>query len=286
MKVTAPGKVNLYLEVLGKRNDGFHEVVTVLKKIALYDELDVSISADERIRLSCDREDIPTGPGSLLSNTVELFLNRAQIKRTGFSVHLKKAIPVAAGLGGGSSDAAALLKAMNSLTGEPLDRKELNDIAASLGCDVPFFISDAEFAIGKGRGDEIEPLLCRAEFAIVLLRPPFGTSSGDIYCRLGRLSLTKKGCVDRMLSAFSEAPVSLETVCKNLRNDLQIAVLQEFPELDNALGMLKEAGCRGALISGSGPTIFGLVPKETVKDVLNRIKSGEFLRTGWELYSV
>ena len=260
MVFTAPAKVNLYLRVIRRRDDGYHDIETVFERISLYDRLTIEPSGGNPGTIECSDPSIPTGSDSLLGRTLGLFSERSG-KSVPVRVVLEKNIPVGAGLGGGSSDAATLLKALNEITGSPLSGDELIEIGKQLGADVPFFLNDCSFGLGKGRGDEVESLKNAPEFWHVLVTPPFEVLSKDVYGKVPRFGLTKGAGIDRMMTAFS-SPKGDINISGDLRNDLQAIVLRDFPVLERVLSELRKEGAKGALVSGSGPTVFGIFDRQ------------------------
>jgi len=258
MEFTAPAKVNLFLNILSRREDGYHEIETLFEKISISDRISVE-TASSGTRISCTDPQVPVGGGSLMMRTVEAF-NRKAHSDFCFKVEIEKNIPVGAGLGGGSSDAAALLKAMNEMTGYPLDRASLMEVAGLLGADVPVFISEASFAFGKGRGDIIEEVDADLEIWHVMVNPPFEMSTKAAYERVSDFPLTKKKGADKMFTAFLQEK-DVRGIVANLRNDLQENALRKFPVLCQVFSELEKAGAEAVLLSGSGPTVFGIFQK-------------------------
>ena len=282
MEVTAPAKLNLYLGVTGRREDGYHEIETLFERISISDLLHIDISSTGD-KLTSSEAGVPLGEDSLLGKTISAFRD-ASGERTCFRVDLEKNIPLSAGLGGGSSDAAALLKGLNALTGRPLDKDALMRIAASLGADVPFFIEEAPFAFGRGRGDIIETVETSLELAHVVINPPLSTSTKDIYGKVSGLSLTKPGAWDRMLTSFL-VERDIEGIARNLRNDLQQIVLQEFPVLGRVFFALRSNGAKGFLMSGSGPTVFGIFERGREEQAAVSLKEDFPASDGWRIYT-
>lgn len=280
MKITAPAKINLYLNVLRERDDGFHDIETLFERISLCDELSIETS-QEPTKLTCSDPDIPTGRDSLLFRTITAF-NDSASPETSFRVDLKKNIPVAAGLGGGSSDAAALLKGLNELSGYPLEDKELMRIGMSLGADVAFFLSDCRFAVGRQRGDEIEKLESAMDICHILVNPPFEVSTKEVYNNISAFALTKKRGVDRMFTAFLKDG-DMEGLAENLHNDLQTLVLRDFPVLEKVLSELRDEGAKGTLLSGSGPTVFGIFEPEKAEAAAENLRKVFLRREGWQV---
>jgi 4-diphosphocytidyl-2-C-methyl-D-erythritol kinase len=259
MIFTAPAKINLYLKVLSKRDDGYHEIETLFERISIFDELSIEPSKDSTL-ITCDDPRVPTDEGSLLGRTVKAF-KRAIKEELNYKINLKKNIPIAAGLGGGSSDSASLLKGMNELAGFPLTEGELYNIASGLGADIPFFVSGKSFAYGRGRGDIIQGIESPLKMWHVLVAPPLEVPTKDIYKGLSAFSLTNNKGIDRIFTAFlNKADVS--GIMENLYNDLQTVTLQDFPTVKDIFSALEKEGAGGVLLSGSGPVVFGIFSHE------------------------
>ncbi len=280
MKITAPAKINLYLNVLCERDDGFHEIETLFERISICDEISVEF-AQGTTRITCSDPGIPTGEGSLLDNIVRAF-NEKTSKKASFTIDLKKNIPVAAGLGGGSSDAASLLRGLNELSGYPLEDKELMTIGQSLGADIAFFLTDCRFAIGRRRGDVLETLESQLEIGHILVNPPFEVSTKEVYNNISAFTLTKKKGVDRMFTAFLKDR-DLGGLAENLHNDLQTLVLRDFPVLEKVFSELKKAGSKGSLLSGSGPTVFGIFEGDKIGEAAEKLKKVFPAPEGWQV---
>jgi len=247
MQVRCPAKVNLYLRVVGRRPDGYHELVTVMQPLSLADILSVTL-AGEGVSLRCDGADLPQGEENLVWRAARQFQEETGLAR-GVRLHLSKRIPVAAGLGGGSSDAAATLLALNALAGKPLLPGDLHRLASRLGADVPFFLA-REPAVGRGTGIKLSPVTLRP-YWYLLVNPGVPLSTRWVYENLDLGSLPGPPATEAWDPEHPETWV---------RNDLGTVARKRFPELDELLAGLSQAGacCQG--ISGSGPTLFGLFP--------------------------
>jgi 4-diphosphocytidyl-2-C-methyl-D-erythritol kinase len=283
MMINAPAKINLYLKVLSRRNDGYHEIETLFERVSLFDRLSVEFSRDRTV-ITCDDPAVPTNGDSLMGRAVSAFTRRTGTKKY-FNINLEKHIPVSAGLGGGSSDAAALLKGMNELEGRPLDENALIDIGRGLGSDIPFFLDDSRFACGKGRGDIIEKVETSLEIWHVLVNPPFGIPTKEVYGKFPAFSLTKNRPVDTISPAFLYNN-NYEDITENLHNDLQHIVLRDFPTLEQVFSELKKAGAEGALLSGSGPTVFGIFAPATAEMAGEKLRKIFPEADGWKVFVV
>lgn len=252
----SPCKVNLLLNILGKRPDGFHELETVMHPVALFDELSFT-RGGKAIQLSCSLAELPADSTNLVYRAAELFFERAQIK-TGVEIHLEKRIPLAAGLGGGSANAAVTLAALNELYGAPI--ANLADLAAQLGSDVPFFLQ-SQPALAIGRGDNIQPL---APFPalhgkwLFLVYPGFGVSTAWAYKNL-QPPYGKPGWAARLVDALNGSDVK----CAEFLNSLEAPVLRKYPLLQLFQDFLRANGALAALMSGSGSTTFAICADET-----------------------
>ena len=268
----SPAKVNLYLRVLRKREDGYHDILSLMQRISLCDEMTFE-STEGGIAVRCPDTDLPENQGNIVYRAATAFFSSTgappEIKIT-----IRKRIPVGAGLGGGSSNAATTLMTLNEMNGSPLDRGELMKIGAKIGADVPFFVF-GKTAWASGIGD----LLTEAPFLptlwFVLINPGFEISTKMVYQGLN-LGLTKHG-INYSIPRFYAA----EDLVRGLLNDLEKVTLQIHPVLDQIKTFLLENGARGALMSGSGPTVFGVFTDEKSACRAEE-KLGE--RTGWRVF--
>jgi 4-diphosphocytidyl-2-C-methyl-D-erythritol kinase len=248
-----PAKINLALRVLGVREDGYHELDTIFQAIDLWDELEASPGA--ALRPSCDDPDLPTDRGNLVLRAAELLAQRAGGEITGADFVLRKKIPVQAGLGGGSSDAAGTLLLCRELWGLSVSDEALNGIAAELGADVPYFLVGGT-ARGRGRGDRVEPLGFVGEVALLLGIPPFGVATAEVFAEVrARLTLPPNGV---SLPLFSAHKWPEGNDFHFATNDLEAVVFESWPELERFRDALWRAGARSALLSGSGSVVYGV----------------------------
>lgn len=247
----SPAKVNLFLRVLGKRADGYHEISTLMQPVSLFDELEISVSEGEGIAVVSDSVEAPGGEENLAYKAARVFLQSTAIRRR-VEIAVKKVIPVGAGLGGGSSDAATVLMALNEMAGIWLPDGALMEMAARLGSDVPFFILKGP-ALAGGRGEKLKRARL-PELYYVLINPGFHVSTALVYSSLG---LTNIGENNNLLYS-SEVPASREGVIEALANDLEAVTSRQYTEISGLKEMLKGAGAIGTLMSGSGPTVFGV----------------------------
>lgn len=255
IRLRAPAKLNLYLRVLGPRPDGYHEIETIFERIDLADELTFKPHPGE-VRLTCSDAALSCGEDNLVLKAAR-WLQSATGGRPGARIHLTKRIPIAAGLGGGSSDAAAALRGLNALWGVRLDQPALARAAESLGSDVPFFLAQSARAIGRGRGEVCEPVPCAAALAYVLVVPGERLSTKEIYAG-ARFDLTApKPSSSMVVHALRNGP-ALVGLAKGLWNDLEPEAIRRCPVITLIRSQLCDSGCLGARVTGSGPAVYGL----------------------------
>ncbi len=252
LHLESSAKVNLRLEILKKREDGYHEVRTILQKISLHDTLLFSLKMGRGISIRTSHPHLPTGKNNLVYQAAQSVLKRSDYKG-GVLIEIKKKIPLGAGLGGGSSNAAMTLKALNQLLRLDLSKKELMEIGAGIGADVPFFFLEGA-AIGSGIGERLVKIRLPVLW-YVLIYPNFEVSTRWAY---QNFVLTKRQ-FHINLHKFTNAP---HDISRGLRNDLEEVVSKEYPEIGVMKKMLCSAGALGALMSGSGPTVFGIFSEE------------------------
>jgi 4-diphosphocytidyl-2-C-methyl-D-erythritol kinase len=250
--VRAPAKVNLFLEVLGKRPDGYHEIATLMLAIRRFDTLRIKEDASGSIQLSCNRSDLSTGPDNLVVRAARLLQERSGSSR-GCTIRLTKRIPLAAGLAGGSSDAATTLQALNRLWKLGLAARELAKLGAELGSDVPFFFHGPA-AWCTGRGEVVRPAKMPRPLDLVLVCPRFGCSTAAVYQRVRPPARPVDGA--QLLAAVASGDVA--EIGRRLHNRLQPAAETIAPKLVEYRRLLEDLGPAGALMSGSGSTLFAV----------------------------
>ena len=271
----APAKVNLGLAVHRRRPDGYHDISTLFLKISLVDE--VRLTAQPRhIVVHCEHPEVPSDARNLVHRAAVALQPLAP--EQGVCLTLRKAIPVAAGLGGGSSDAAATLLGLNKLWNLGLASTELAAYAARLGADVPFFLSPAVAAMGYGRGDDLEPVACPRTFYLVLVKPPIAVSTGWVYQQL-RFELTASPKDTTILKQCLESG-DIEGLGAACFNDLEAVALRHVPVVQDVKRALMRPGVCGVCMSGSGPTVYALCPSW---DVAHEVASAVRQR-GWGVW--
>jgi 4-diphosphocytidyl-2-C-methyl-D-erythritol kinase len=278
----SPCKVNLLLNILGKREDGFHELETLLYPVRVFDRLSFARKS-QGIQLSCHTPGLPTDARNLVHRAAAAFLEAAKV-REGVRLELWKHIPLAAGLGGGSGDAATTLLGLNELFGGPLSPEQLHGIAAALGSDVPFFLQDKP-ALATGRGEQIQPLgafPALSGAAFLLIHPGFGVATAWAYQRLARFPAAlngQPGRAQRLSSLLQTA--DLRAAGAEFYNSLEAPVLEKYPLLGLFQEFLRANGAVAALMSGSGSTTFAVVRGLDAASVLAEKFKAKFGTSNW-----
>jgi 4-diphosphocytidyl-2-C-methyl-D-erythritol kinase len=256
ISVQAPAKINLFLKVLGKRPDGYHDLETWMQKLDLYDNIVLEVLCGSRVEFSCDDASIPTDETNLAIRAAVAFFQRSEkSKGYGVRITLQKNIPIAAGLGGGSSDAGTVLRGLNSLFDQEFSERQLVELARPLGADVPFFAVSHDAVLARGIGDIMYPVDSIGNCSFVLVNPDFFVSTAWVFRNLTLTSLTKNS----KLSCFQKhKAVSLSL--DDMHNDLEQVTSVKHPEIEQIKRSLLVAGASQVLMSGSGATVFGVFP--------------------------
>jgi len=266
----APAKINLCLHVLGRLESGYHKLAMAMQRVDLYDDIQLQLGGLPGIRVLCFGAQLLEGEENIAAQAARLFLEETQID-IGIDIEIHKRIPIAAGLGGGSSDAATVLLGLNEMTGKKLSREKLQVLGGELGADVPFFVFQQP-AWATGIGTRLESLPALPEVAYLLINPGVTVSTAEVY---RSLQLTKGGELAN-LPRFSV--VSREDLRAALHNDLEAVTLQRFPIIAKIKQLLLDQGALGSLMSGSGATVFGVFV-----DFAAASRAGEMLaaENGW-----
>jgi 4-diphosphocytidyl-2-C-methyl-D-erythritol kinase len=266
----------LALEVLGKRADGYHEIATVLQAVDLFDQ--IVVEAADTLSLHSDDPDLPTDDGNLVMRAARL-VQKAGAIDAGARIRLQKRIPVAAGLGGGSSDAAATLWGLNRLWKLRWPKARLQELAVELGMDVPFFLGTGR-AVARGRGEQLTPLPGGGGYALVLVNPRLPLSSREVYGRVPAGWHAKPAGTERVIEALRTRNVS--KVAAALTNNLESVIEPVLPVIGRMKAALLAAGALGAIMSGSGPTVFGMARSlDHARQIRSRVS-----RAGWACWAV
>ena len=256
LAVRCPAKLNLFLELHGRRPDGYHEIETVMQAVTLYDDIELSARSDGQIVLECSDPDLPAGPANLAWRAADI-LRRAVGLEAGVSISLTKRIPPGAGLGGGSSDAAGVLAGLNELFDLALSRQRLAELAGELGSDIPFFI-DGGTAICRGRGEDVCPVPAARPTDYVICCPARQLATADVYGNVAKFALTseKQGARVILESLASGDVVSLSSCLFNRLGSVAVALA---PEVARASDALTRAASEAAVVTGSGSAVYVVV---------------------------
>jgi len=275
-------KINWFLRILGKRSDGYHELITVLQTVSLCDELTFDVRDDGEIVLSCDDAQIPTGSTNLIVKAAVAFQDHLRCT-LGAEIKLTKRIPAKGGLGGASSNAALTLLALNVLWRAKMKLNELTPLASELGSDVPFFLSGGR-CVATGTGTTISRLPDAPRQHLIIATPNASVATANAYASLNAASLTTSDS-DSILSSSLAEQVSADSTrwpaSQRLRNDFETVIFEIEPEIERVKIALLEAGARGALLAGSGSSVFGVFDDEAARD-----RAFENLRceAGWRVF--
>lgn len=260
----APAKVNLCLHVEGRRDDGYHELKMIMQKISLYDHITISVATSGPLTVVCNDVPLAEGETNIVEQAARLILSYCR-GLPGVEIVLEKNIPVAAGLGGGSSDAATVLLALNEMLDVGLDRQELHELALSLGADVPFFLQD-QCVWAMGIGDQFKTISTMPTFHLVVVNPRVGVSTAQVY---------KSMTADNYSTCkLTEGFDDVQRLCSELHNDLESVAIEVCPIIETVKSVLRAHGAEGVLMSGSGATVFGVfIDQAQAKSVAEKIRS-------------
>jgi 4-diphosphocytidyl-2-C-methyl-D-erythritol kinase len=277
--ITTPSyaKINLHLKVLGKRPDGYHDLRMIMTRISLHDDIRI-ILRDKGITLSCDDPHVPSGEDNIAWRAARDFMEKTGFNR-GVEIDIRKMIPMGGGLGGGSSNAASVLMGLNELTGGTVSQSDLMDMGLKLGADVPFFIFKGP-AIAEGIGEKLSIVEGLPEIPLLLLNPGINVPTAEIFGNLN-LGLTKN-VEKHNIASFNR---SISRVLSILHNDLEDVTFERYPEVKDAKELLLKSGAIGALMSGSGSTVFGVYKDLQSSERAIRQIEEESLSRGWALFS-
>jgi len=255
IKIKANAKINLVLDVVGKRKDGYHDIETIFSEISLFDNL-ILKKTKKGIKINIAQEVNIPQEKNLCYKAAQLFFKETRIKQ-GVEIFLEKNIPVGAGLGGGSSDAAATLKGLNSLFNNPLSNDNLKKIALKIGMDVPFFI-DGGCAVASGRGEKLKNIKLKKTFWLVIIKPNFSISTKEAYELIDKnLILTKNSSYAKIMTKALGS--GLLEITESLYNIFERVVSIQYPGFPSKLKeKFKDAGADGVLMSGSGSAVYGI----------------------------
>lgn len=258
MRLQAFAKINLGLDVLGKREDGYHEVRMIMQTIRMYDQLDMRKSVEPGIHLTTNKKYIPVDENNLVWRAAKLMMGTCGIIE-GVSIHLHKVIPVAAGMAGGSSDAAATLVGMNRLFHCGLSKEKLMELGVQIGADVPYCVLRGT-ALAEGIGEKLTVLPPMPDCWILIGKPGISVSTKYVYTTLDLNTDTVHPDIDGMKKALEDG--NLYGITERMGNVLQDVTIPAYPEVERIKEQMKALGAVNAMMSGSGPTVFGIFDNE------------------------
>ena len=258
MRLQAFAKINLGLDVLGKREDGYHEVRMIMQTIRMYDQLDMRKSVEPGIHLTTNKKYIPVDENNLVWRAAKLMMDTCGIIE-GVSIHLHKVIPVAAGMAGGSSDAAATLVGMNRLFHCGLSKEKLMELGVQIGADVPYCVLRGT-ALAEGIGEKLTVLPPMPDCWILIGKPGISVSTKYVYTTLDLNTDTVHPDIDGMKKALEDG--NLYGITERMGNVLQDVTIPAYPEVERIKEQMKTLGAVNAMMSGSGPTVFGIFDNE------------------------
>lgn len=278
LQLRAYGKINLGLDVVRKREDGYHELRMIMQTVGLYDELKMKVIPEDEIRLSVNLSFLPTNANNLIYKAIAMLKEEFGIEQ-GIEAKLEKRIPVAAGMAGGSSNAAAALVGMNRLFHLGLSKKKLMEYGVRLGADVPYCIMRGT-ALSEGIGEILTPLPPMPDCFILLAKPGISVSTKYVYQNLKVKELTEHPDIDGIVEALEKN--DLKGICGRLGNVLETVTIKEYPMIEEIKQFMIDQGALGALMSGSGPTIFGIFEdKGVAKKALERMHRFQYIKQAY-----
>ena len=278
--ITLPSfaKINLHLQVVGRREDGFHDLCTVFQTISLHDTL--SFSEDAEVRMSCNDERVPVDDRNLVMRAANMLRELYHVD-SGVSIHLEKLIPAPGGLGGGSSNAAITLLALRKLWDLDADFAEVRRLTESLGSDVPFFLYGGT-SLGMGRGEIVEPISEFCEKTMLIVTPNVSVATREAFKRLKLRSLTKQES-KRKLQICRFDLESADFKYTSFKNDFETTVFAIYPEVERVKNTVLDLGAERAMLSGSGGSVFAIFDKEETRQTAMKALDDE---VNWRKFAV
>ena len=257
LKESAYAKINMTLDVLGIRLDGYHDLKSVMQTVLFLDDVEIDIGTGKPWCLKCEAEGVPLDERNLAWKAAQVFFDAVNIDPNGIEIRIRKRIPSQAGLGGGSSDAAAVFRALNSHYGMPLTIQALADLSAKVGSDVPFCVLGGTVMV-EGRGEFVRKLPDMPNCTIVICKPEFPVSTPALYRKLDECVISKHPDNDAMEAAILAG--DLIAIAENVHNVFDSVVAAEHPEIDHIKSVCAEYGALAQQMSGSGSAVFGIFP--------------------------
>ena len=265
IKLRAMAKINLGLDVVKRREDGYHEVRMIMQTIKMYDKITIRKRDDNEIKVKTNLHYLPTDENNLVYKAAKLILEKYEVGQ-GVEITLEKFIPVAAGMAGGSSDAAAVLYGINKIFKLRATKNELMELGVKIGADVPYCIMRGT-ALAEGIGEKLTPLKAVPKTTILIAKPSFGVSTKFVYENLVLDENTPHPDIDGIIDSINEGDIY--SLSDRIGNVLEAVTAKEYPQIEEIKNIMKQNGALNALMSGSGPTVFGIFDN---KEDANRCK--------------
>lgn len=276
MIVKAYAKINVYLDVISKRNDGYHELVMVMLPLELHDTIEIeSVFGLRDSYVTCDHVELQETKYNLINTTISKLRELYHFKQN-YNIKVHKEIPISAGLGGGSSNAAATLRAFNQMLKLKINKDELNEIGKTIGADVPFCLYNKP-ALVKGIGEELTPIKLKHQYYVLIIKPERGLSTKRVFEKADTLELDH-GDVDTVVSALEKGDD--DKLAESMFNSLEKASLQMVPEIQDVKDMLRKDGLKMVMMSGSGSAVYALSTDHNMMKALYR----KYEKKGLEVY--
>jgi len=269
LKLKAYAKINLALDVLSKREDGYHEIRTIMQTVDLYDIINIEKIEEDNIIVTTSSENIPTDNKNHAYIAASLLKERFGVKQ-GVRIHIEKNIPVSAGLAGGSTDAAAVLKGLNEIFELNLSEQQLMEIGREIGADVPFCLVGGT-ALCEGIGEKVIKLKSAPQMNILIAKPEVYVSTQAVYEALDLSKIKKRPNIEAMISAIEEGNV--KEIAKNLCNVLEVVTVNQYPVINRVKDIMRNNNALGTVMTGSGPAVFGIFGNK-----YNALKAAERLK--------
>ncbi len=260
IKEKAYAKLNISLDVSSRRPDGYHDMVMVMQTISLHDAIELSFNNGGKVRAKTNLPFIPGDERNLAVKAALKFLEATGHEGQGISIQIEKSVPVGAGMGGGSSDAAAVLRAMNRLYGSPLSREQLEELACSVSSDVAFCVAGGT-ALATGRGEKLQPLPSLPDCLFVVCKPEFSISTPELFKKLDQVALRRHPDTAGLVSAIEQGDLS--QMCRRMYNVFEDVDDRRLRTVSEIKSLLLDHGALGAVMTGTGSAVFGVFPKDS-----------------------
>ncbi|MEF9952813.1 MAG: 4-(cytidine 5'-diphospho)-2-C-methyl-D-erythritol kinase [Clostridium sp.] len=267
LTLKSPGKINLSLDILSRRSDGYHEIDTIMQTIDLCDV--ISIAKHSEIQLTITDSNLPVDEGNIAYKVASIIIDKYNLN-SGVKIHIEKNIPVAAGLAGGSADAAGVIILMNKLFNLSLSDKQMMDIGAMVGSDVSYLIKGGT-CLCTGRGEKVSQLKRLSGVNILIAKPNISVSTGDVYKGLNLDNIHRRPNNQVLFKAIENRDI--DAIASNLVNVLETVTIPMHPEIEVIKNIMLEYGAKGSIMSGSGPTVFGIFTDGDIRGCYDKLSS-------------